>query len=125
MLNFPTYTYDEESDTLSIAFPPAEKATGVELTEHIILHINTTIRRLVRITLLDYSLLVQQTEFGPRTFPLTGLAAVPADLREVIFDILHEDAVKAILRTAAYSPAAHQLIPVVLVQPVVVPSETT
>ena len=67
------YTYDEESDTLSILFPPPEKATGVEITDHILLYINKTTKRVVRITLLDYSLLVQQTEFGPRTFPVTGL----------------------------------------------------
>ncbi|MCU0490443.1 MAG: DUF2283 domain-containing protein [Chloroflexaceae bacterium] len=119
----PLYTYDEESDTLSIAFLPAEKATGFELTDHIILHINKTTQRLVRITLLDYSILVQQTEFGPRTFPLTGLASLSEDMRTMILDILRQKPVNDILHIAAYTPQNAQIIPTVLVQSVLTSSE--
>ena len=38
--------------------------------------------------LFDYSILAQQTELGPRSFPLTGLATLPAATREVVLDIL-------------------------------------
>lgn len=118
-----THSYDEESDTLSIAFSPAEKATGIELTDHIILYINKAARRIVRMTLLDYSLLVQQTAFGPRTFPLVGLAAVSEDDREMILDILRSYPVKDMLQVAAYTPADNQIIPVILVQPMMSVSE--
>lgn len=123
-MNELTYTYDEESDTLSILFPPAEKATGVELTDHIILHINKATRRLVRMTLLDYSILVQQTEFGPRTFPLTGLTDINEELRTIILDILQEKPVTDVLRIAAYTPSDGKIIPTVLVQPVATALET-
>jgi len=113
------YTYDEESDTLAITFPPAEKATGIELTDHIIVHINKVARRIVRITLLDYSLLVQQTVFGPRTFPLTGLIDLPEDARDMIMDIVREYPVNDILRIAAYTPSDGHMIPTILVQPVI------
>lgn len=123
-MNEPMYRYDEESDTLSIVFIPAEKATGIELTDHIILYINKATRRIVRITLLDYSLLVQETEYGPRTFPLTGLADSGEDVREMVLDRLRESPIKDILRIAAYTPNDGQIVPVVLVQPALAESAT-
>lgn len=122
-MNEPLYNYDEESDTLSIAFPPTEKATGIELTDHIILYINKVARRIVRITLLDYSLLVQQTEFGPRTFPMTGLTDSTEEMREILFDILRQRSVSEVLRIAAYTPKDGQMIPTVLVQPIITTTE--
>lgn len=123
-MNEPRYNYDEESDTLSITFPPTEKATGIELTDHIIVHVNKAARRIVRLTLLDYSILVQQTEFGPRTFPMTGLTESTEEMRELLFDILRQQPVSEVLRIAAYTPKDGQIIPTVLVQPVIATTET-
>lgn len=123
-MNEPQYNYDEESDTLSITFPPAEKATGIELTDHIIIHINKAARRIVRLTLLDYSILVQQTEFGPRTFPMTGVTDSTEEMRALLFDILQQQPVREVLRVAAYTPKDGQVIPTVLVKPVVATTET-
>lgn len=114
----PIYAYDEVSDTLSITITPGEKATGIELTDHIILHINKAERRLVRITLLDYSLLVRQTEYGPCTFPLTGLKASSTEIRDLILDLLHTTPGKDILRIAAYTPNDGHIVPIVFIQPV-------
>ena len=69
----PSFQYDEMSDTLYVSFAPGEKATGIELNEHILLRINKAERRAVGLTILDYSLLAQRTDFGPRGFPLTSL----------------------------------------------------
>ncbi|MDQ3830206.1 MAG: DUF2283 domain-containing protein [Candidatus Tectomicrobia bacterium] len=41
----PVYTYDEASDTLYISFAPGEAATGIELTNHILLGVNERERR--------------------------------------------------------------------------------
>ena len=122
-MNEPSYTYDEAGDTLSIAFHPTEKATGIELTDHIILHIDKIARRIVRITLLDYSILVQQTEYGARTFPLTGLADLSDAMRELVLDLLRENPTKELLHIAAYTPDKHQIVPVVFVQPIATASE--
>jgi Protein of unknown function (DUF2283) len=124
-VNNARYTYDEESDTLSINFVPTEKATGIELTDHIILHVNKDAQRLVRITLLDYSLLVQQTSFGPRTFPLTGLAELSEENRDFILDLLQNRTVKEILHIAAYTPEDGQIVPIIQVQPVLAGTETS
>lgn len=118
------FNYDEESDTLSIMFLPKEKGTGIELTDHIIIHINKSTQRIVRITLLDYSILVQQTEYGPRTFPVTGLSDVAQDTRDMVLDLLREASIQEVLRIAAYTPTEGQIIPTVAVQPVVTALET-
>jgi len=124
MIIEPVYKYDEEGDTLSIIFVPAATATGIELTDHILLRINKTAQQIVSITLLDYSLLVQETAFGPRTFPLTGLAALSEETRDLALDILRESPVRNILRIAAYTPKDGQIIPIVLVQPVMATAST-
>ena len=69
----PVMSYDEVSDTLYISFALGEAATGIELTDHILLRVNKSERRVIGLTLLNYSLIAQITDIGPRSFPLTGL----------------------------------------------------
>ena len=116
----PVYNYDEGSDTLYIAFAPDEHATGIELTDHILLRINTRERRAVGITLFDYSILAQQTELGPRNFPLTGLATMPTATREVVLDILLQSPVREILALSAYTPTLTETTPIIAVQPLTI-----
>ena len=101
----PNHNYDEASDTLYISFVPGEKATGVELNDHILLRINKAERRAVGLTFFEYSVLAQRTEVGPRSFPLTGLAKLSGDLREVVLDILRHSPVSDILSLSAYTPS--------------------
>jgi len=63
-----------QANTLYVSFAPGEKATGIELNDHILLRINKRERRAAGLTFFDYSLLAQKAEVGPRSFPLTGLA---------------------------------------------------
>ena len=114
----PIINYDEESDTLHISFAPGETATGIELNDHMLLRINKPERRVVGLTLFDYSVLAQQTEVGPRSFPLTGLADLSAEVRELVIEILRAEPVRAILSLSAYSPTPAEVIPITLLQPV-------
>lgn len=109
--------YDEASDTLYISFVPAEKATGIELNEHILLRVNKSERRAVGLTLFEYSTLAQHTEMGPRGFPLTGLSQLSEELREMVFDILLHPPVNEILSLLAYTPSPSETIPVTSLQP--------
>jgi len=69
------YNYDQEVDILYICFSPGEKATtAVELNDNILLRLNRQERRAVGLTLMDFSVLIQPTELGPRSFPLCGHA---------------------------------------------------
>jgi uncharacterized protein YuzE len=112
-----TLHYDEASDTLHISFTPGEQATGIELNEHILLRIDKAKRRAIGLTIFDYSLLAQPTEVGPRSFPLSGLANLSAELRELALEIVQRPPVSDFLALSAYTPSAIETIPVTTVRP--------
>ena len=111
------FKYDELSDTLYISFSPGEKGTGIELNEHILLRVNKAERRAIGLTIFEYSVLAQRTEVGPRSFPLTGLAELSDELRELALDILQRPPVSHILTLSAYTPSAAETIPITLLLP--------
>jgi uncharacterized protein YuzE len=106
--------YDEISDTLYIAFVPDVKATGIELNDHILLRIDKENRRAVGITFLDYSILIQKADFGPRSFPLTGLSKLSDETREIVMGILESSPLKEILSLSTYTPSFSEAIPITL-----------
>ena len=108
----PIFNYDEKSDTLYVSFEAKVKATGIELNDHILLRINKGERKAVGLTFFEYSVLAQQTEIGPRSFPLTGLAELSAELRELVLDILQQPPVNRILLLLAYTPSMVETIPI-------------
>lgn len=116
----PIFNYDEMSDTLYVSFSPGEKATGIELNDHILLRISKNERRAIGLTFLDYSLLAQKTEVGPRSFPLTGLAELSDELREMVLDILQHPPISEILSLSSYTPSMLESIPITSLQPVVI-----
>jgi uncharacterized protein YuzE len=117
-------SYDEVSDTLYISFAPGEAATGLELTDHILLRVNKSERRAIGLTLLDYSLIAQTTEIGPRSFPLTGLDQLSLELRAMVLDMLLHPPVRDILSLSAYTPSPGEAIPIISVQPLAVEAST-
>ena len=119
----PVFNYDEVSDTLYVSFAPGEQATGIELTPHILLRLNKQERKAVGITFLEYSLLAQKTDIGPRSFPLTGLSELSEDLRDVVLDILQRPPVNDILLLSSYTPSISETIPITLLQ--VAPTQQT
>jgi len=110
----PIYNYDELSDTLYVSFSPGEKATGIELNDHILLRINKSERRAIGLTFFEYSVLAQITNLGPRSFPLTGLNELSDELREMVFEILLQQPVSNILTLSAYTPSMTETIPITL-----------
>lgn len=109
--------YDEKSDTLYVSFAPGEKATGIELNDHILLRINKAERRAVGLTLFEYSLLAQRTEVGPRSFPLTGLAQLSGELREMVLDITLRPPVSDFLSLSAYTPSLMETVLITSLHP--------
>ncbi|MBN1148458.1 MAG: DUF2283 domain-containing protein [Anaerolineales bacterium] len=103
----PSFNYDEVSDTLYVSFEPGEKATGIELNTHILLRIDQDRRKAIGITFFDYSLLVQRADFGPRSFPLTGLLELSDELRELVLEIIQSPPVTDILMLFTYTPTAY------------------
>lgn len=111
-MNEPTFNYDKESDTLYVSFEPDVEATGIELNDHILLRINKAERKAVGLTFFEYSILTQQTDIGPRSFPLTGLDDLSDEIRTLVFDILQRSPVKKILPLSAYTPSAVETVPI-------------
>lgn len=112
----PVFNYDEVSDTLYVSFAPGEQATGIELTPHILLRLNKQERRVVGLTFLEYSLLAQKTDMGPRSFPLTGLRELSEELREIVLEILQRPPVSDLLLLSSYTPSISETIPITLLQ---------
>jgi uncharacterized protein YuzE len=114
----PTIRYDEESDSLHVAFASGRSGTGLELNENILLRIDKARREAVGLTVFNYSLLAQRTEMGPRSFALTGLAELPGELRELALSLLLSEPVAEFLTLSAYSPAANpgDFVPIMSVQ---------
>ncbi|RJP22599.1 MAG: DUF2283 domain-containing protein [Candidatus Omnitrophota bacterium] len=108
------FNYDEESDTMYVSFFPGENATGIELNDHILLRINKDERRAIGLTFLDYSVLAQKTEMGPRSFPLTGFTEISDEFREIVLDILRRPPVSDILFLSSYTPTLAGAIPITL-----------
>jgi uncharacterized protein YuzE len=114
-----TYSYDEEVDILYINFSPGEKATSaVELNDNILLRFNLAEKRAIGLTLMDFSVLIQMTELGPRGFPLTGLDELDAEWREMVLEIIKKPPVSQILKLLVYTPSLSEETPLTLVQPI-------
>ena len=113
----PKFNYDEISDTLYVSFEPGMKATGIELNDHILLRINKNERKAIGLTFLEYSLLAQKTDVGPRSFPLAGLGELSDDLRKIVLDILLRPPVSDILSLSAFTPSILETIPITLLLP--------
>lgn len=112
----PQIRYDEPADTLYVSFAPGQSATGIELNEHILLRVDLEGQRAIGITLLDFSLLAQRTELGPRSFPLTGLKRLGPGLRRLAISLLQSPPVSEYLSLSAFTPNASESIPITVLQ---------
>jgi len=112
----PVFSYDKDIDVLYISFSPGEKATtAVELNDSILLRFNRAEKRAIGLTLMDFSVLVQMTESGPRNFPLTGLDELEPNWREVVMEIITTLPVSEILKVSLYTPSFAEAAPIVFV----------
>jgi len=112
----PTFSYDKEADVLYISFSPGEKATtAVELNDNILLRFNRAEKRAIGLTLMDFSILVQLTELGPRNFPLSGLKELEPEWQDVVIEIVTQPPVNQILKVSVYTPSLTETVPIALV----------
>ncbi len=117
MTHTPTYSYDKEADVLYISFAPGETPTAaVELHDNILLRFNLAEKRAVGLTLMDFSVLVQMTQLGPRSFPLSGLKDLEPDWQEIVIEIITKPSVNQILRVSSYMPSMAEEVPIISVE---------
>jgi len=111
------YFYDKEADVLYISFSPGEKATAaVELNDNILLRFNRKEKRAIGLTLMDFSVLVQLTNLGPRSFPLNGLNELEQDWQDTVIEIITRPPVAQILNVSVYTPSLGESVPIALVE---------
>jgi len=117
MAQEPIYSYDKEVDILYISFAPGERATSaVELNENILLRFNKAEKRAVGLTLMDFSVLIELTNIGPRSFPLTGLDDLDPEWQEMVLEIISRPPVNQILKLQAYTPSLNQTTPTAIIE---------
>ncbi len=102
---------------LYVSFVPGEKATtAVELNDNILLRFNRAEKRAIGLTLMDFSMLVQLTRLGPRTFPLSGLADLEPEWQDVVIELITSPPVDQVLKVSTYTPSFSETIPVAIVE---------
>jgi uncharacterized protein YuzE len=117
MAHMPTYSYDKEADVLYISFAPGEIPTAaVELHDNILLRFNLAEKRAIGLTLMDFSVLVQVTQLGARSFPLSGLKDLEPDWQEIVIEIITKPPVNQILRVSSYMPSMAEEVPIISVE---------
>lgn len=109
--------YDKSEDMLDIFFGENEPATGVELTDHILLRLNQQTGRAVSLTICHFSMLTEQTEFGPRSYPLEKLEELPEALRELAIRTLGKAPVNQFLKISHFQASATKRVPLAYVEP--------
>ena len=89
------FEYDRESDVLDVYFGPRRPAWTIELTDNITISIDREEKAALALSFLDYTELIRPTPFGPRSFPVTGLADLPIAERDLVLEILNAAPVDA------------------------------
>lgn len=87
------YEYDQEGDVLDVYFDKKRPAWTIELTSNIMISIDRAAQQPVALTLMDYTELARITIWGPRSFPITGLADLPLAERDLVLAILNSSPV--------------------------------
>jgi hypothetical protein len=105
------FTYDQEAGILDIFFGANEPATGVDLTDHVVLRLNRQTRRAVSLTLLHFSILTEHTEYGPRSYPLNKMDDIAEDLRELVLHLITSMPVSQFLKLSHFQVSPTQQSP--------------
>lgn len=108
--------YEQETDILDIFFGENEVATGIELTDQILLRLNRQTKRAVSLTIRHFSILTEQTEYGPRSYRLDNLAAMPDEPRELVLSLLTSAPVNLFLKLTHFQSSPNERIPFTYVE---------
>jgi uncharacterized protein YuzE len=111
-MNDSVFKYDKISDTLNVTFAENKDATGIELSENVLLRLDLKKKAAIGLTLFNYSILTKKTEIGFRSLPLTELNDLPNDIRKTVVKILLTKPVSDFLYLSAYSPTEVENIPI-------------
>lgn len=109
--------YNEEEDSLDVFFGENESATGVELTDYILLRVNQKSGRAVSLTIRHFSILTEPTEYGPRSYPLDSLEELPESLHDLTLHLLTTSPVNQFLKLSHFQASPTHRVPLTYVVP--------
>ena len=107
--------YEKNEDMLDIFFGERSPATGVELTDHILLRINRKTGKAVSLTIRHFSILTEKTEFGIRSYPLDKLEDIPDDLRELAIRVVTTEPINQFLKLSYFQASPEKRVPFIFV----------
>ena len=110
------FVYDQEADILEIFFGKNEFATGVELTDYIVLRLNQQTRRAISLMLLNFSILTERTEYGPRSYPLDKFNEISKELRELVLYLVTSMPVNQFVKMSHFQASPTEKIPFTYVE---------
>ena len=108
--------YDEDADILEIFFGENGPATGIELTNYIVLRLDRREKRALSLMLRHFSILAEQTEYGPRSFPLEKLEQLPEEMHELVLRLLTSLPVSQFLKLSHLQAPSKQITPLAFVE---------
>lgn len=108
--------YERNEDILEVFFGQNEPATGIELTDHILLRLNQHTGKAVSLTILHFSILAERTEYGPRSYPLDSLDDLPEELQEVVVHIITTAPVNQFLKVSHFQASPTKRVPFTYVE---------
>ncbi|MGD9972970.1 MAG: DUF2283 domain-containing protein [Desulfatirhabdiaceae bacterium] len=110
------FAYDEEGDTLEIFFGENEPATGVEITDDILLRLNKAAGRAISLTIHHFSILAEQTEYGPRSFALENIDTLPDELREIVLRVITTPPTNQFLKISYFQDSPTKCVPLTYIE---------
>ena len=108
-------SYDQDGDVLDVYFGDNVPAIGIPLTEDIILRLDEAGERPISLILNNISALTEQTEFGPRSFPLEQLDELPRALRQLVVRVVTSAPVNQFLKLSHLQASPTKRVPITVV----------
>ena len=95
-------TYDKEADVLYVSFGQSEHVTGIELTDNILLRLDTDkvtgdLPHAIGLTFVSFSRMMAHHRDKPLTISLDQLRDLPDDLWQAVIDVVTTPPVSDVL----------------------------
>jgi hypothetical protein len=84
--------YDQEADVLYVSFGQSEHVTGVELTDNVLLRLDTgqasnTLPKAIGLTFISFSHMMAHYQDRPLTVSLANLRSLPEELWQAVLTV--------------------------------------
>ncbi len=99
------YDYDEEADVMYVSFGRSERVRYVNLTDNIILRLDTgqetgEAPRAIGLTFISFQAMRERLAGHPLTIPLANLRNLPDDLWQAVISVISSAPVTDVLEVA-------------------------